>query len=121
MQNGASVVEFDDITADQFTTKTGTSFLSHFNRETYERSLKIYLRCLLHLELQQLEVWISDDRPDYQPGQTYIAAIADIAESNINKYNNPAGTLYPPSPFYTGLPQRQRRENTGRQQGEWLV
>ena len=98
VQNGASVVEFDDITADQYD-ENRHFFLSHFNRETYERSLKNLPQVLTPFRIAQLEVWISDDRPDYQPGQTYIAAIADMAEPNIEKYNNPTGTLYPPSPF----------------------
>ena len=98
VQNGASVVEFDDITADQYD-ENRHFFLSHFNRETYERSLKNLPQVLTPFRISQIEVWISDDRPDYQPGQTFIAAIADLAEPDITKYNNPSGTLFPPSPF----------------------
>ncbi|MBK8111698.1 MAG: cell surface protein SprA [Saprospiraceae bacterium] len=93
VQNGASIVEFDDITADQYD-ENRHFFLSHYNRETYERSLKNLPQVLTPFRISQIEVWISDDRPDYQPGQTFIAAIADLAEPDITKYNNPSGTSF---------------------------
>ncbi|MBK8698687.1 MAG: cell surface protein SprA [Saprospiraceae bacterium] len=109
VQNGASIVEFDDITSDQYD-ENRHFFLSHFNRETYERSLSKLPQVLTPFRIAQLEVWISDDRPDYQPGQNYIAAISDIAEGNLDKYNDPNGTLYPP---YAILPDylRDQRSN----------
>ena len=38
--------------------------------------------------MTDIEVWISDDRPNFQTDQTIIAAIADIAESDPNKFTS---------------------------------
>jgi cell surface protein SprA len=94
IQNGASIQNFE-ILPDKYD-ENRHFFLSHFNRETYEASLQNLPQINTSYRLSQIEVWISDDRADYQTGQTNLAAIADLAEGDIKKYNSPIRTLYPP-------------------------
>jgi cell surface protein SprA len=95
IQNGATVQDFE-IRPDKYD-ENRHFFVSHFNRETYESSLANLPQVNTSYLLSQIEVWISDDRPDYQTGQTNIAAIADLAEGDLAKYNNPTRTLFPPT------------------------
>jgi cell surface protein SprA len=95
LENGAAVQEFE-ITPDQYD-ENRHFFLSHFNRNNYEDALSNLPQVNTSFRMAQIEVWISEDRPDYQTGQTYIAAIADLAEGDINKYNRPADTRFKPA------------------------
>ncbi|MFZ1749838.1 MAG: cell surface protein SprA, partial [Saprospiraceae bacterium] len=39
-------------------------------------------------QIAQIEVWISDDRPEYQDNSTMVAAIADLGEPNANIFTS---------------------------------
>jgi cell surface protein SprA len=70
-------------------------FISHYNRETYERSLERPPFLNTSFQIAQIEVWVSDDRPEYQDNSTMIAALSDIGEPDPSKFtSNPtfAGT-----------------------------
>ena len=71
-------------------------FMSHFNRENYEATLANLPQINTSFRLAQVEVWISDDRSDYQQGSTMIAALADLAEGDITKFHDPNFTSFPP-------------------------
>ncbi len=95
IENGASIQDFE-IKPDEYD-ENRHFFLSHYNRGTYESSLINIPFITSSYRLAQIQVWISDDRPDYQIGQTNIAAIADLAEADVNKYgNNKLKIDYPP-------------------------
>lgn len=98
IENGAAIQDFE-IKPDEYD-ENRHFFISHYNRATYESSLINVPFINSSYRLAQIQVWISDDRPDYQIGQTNIAAIADLAESDITKYGNTSlKAMYPPIPI----------------------
>jgi len=78
VSNGGSVQEFE-ITPDQYD-ENKHFFISHYNRDNYERSLERLPFINTSFQIAQIEVWISDDRPEFQNNTTMVAAIADLAE-----------------------------------------
>lgn len=86
IENGAEVTEFS-LTPDQYD-ENRHFFLSHFNRNNYEGALVNLPQINTSYRIAQIEVYISDDRPDYQNGQTLVAAISDMAEGDSSKYIN---------------------------------
>lgn len=63
-------------------------FISHYNRETYERALQKPPFINTSFQIAQIEVWVSDDRPEYQDNSTMVAAIADLGESDPEKFTS---------------------------------
>ena len=90
VQNGASVQEFI-ITPNEYD-ENRHFFLSHYNRNTYERNLSNIPYIGTPHQIAQLEVWVSDDRPEYQENSTMIAAIADLGEPDPANFTS--------DPFY---------------------
>ncbi|MFZ1789466.1 MAG: cell surface protein SprA [Saprospiraceae bacterium] len=76
-------------------------YISHYNRETYEQTLSNLPQINTSFKLAQIEVWISDDRGDYQQGSSMIAAVADIAEGDPDKLHD---QMMPPFPPISPLP-----------------
>ncbi len=81
IQNGATVQEFE-IRPEEYD-ENRHFFLSHYNRNTYENSLKNLPYIDNSFRILNIEVWISDDRGNYQTDQTMICALADIAETEV--------------------------------------
>lgn len=71
-------------------------FLSFFNRETYEKTLANLPQINTSFRIAQVEVWISDDRTDYQQGSTMVAALADIGEGDLKNYTNKTNPFFNP-------------------------
>ncbi len=70
-------------------------FISHYNRNVYERVLSNLPYLRTSHKIAQIEVWISDDRPDFQENTNMVAAIADLAEPDKRYSTNPnAPTIY---------------------------
>ncbi len=89
VENGVSVQEFE-LYPDDYD-ENRHFFLSHYNRNTYERSLSRLPFLSTSHQIAQIEVWISDDRPEYQDNSTMVAAISDLAEPDANNFtSNPA-------------------------------
>ena len=86
VENGVSVQEFT-ITPNEYD-ENRHFFLSHYNRSTYEGNLSNMPYIGTPHQIAQIEVWISDDRPEYQDNSTMVAAIADIGEPDITKYSS---------------------------------
>lgn len=57
-------------------------FLSHYNRNTYERNLENLPQINTAFRIVQLELWVSDDQPSYQKNSTPVVALADLGEGN---------------------------------------
>jgi cell surface protein SprA len=98
IENGEAVQDFE-IYADQYD-ENRHFFLSQYNRDTYERSLsKRYMPYInTSHQIVQIEVWVSDDRQDFQGNTAMIAAISDLGEPNPEKFtSNPDQTLFPPT------------------------
>ena len=97
LENGAAVTEFE-IFPDEYD-ENRHFFLSHFNRNNYERALRAMPHIVTSFRAVQIEVWISDDRQDYQDGSTMIAALADIANGELQYYDGASSTIFPPNPI----------------------
>ena len=88
IQNGATVQEFE-IRPHEYD-ENRHFFISHYHRDVYEKALENMPYIDNSFRVTDIEVWISDDRPNFQTDQTIIAAIADIAETDPNKFSNPS-------------------------------
>ncbi len=99
IENGASVQDFE-LKPDDYD-ENRHFFLSHFNRANYEEALSNIPFIKSSFKIAQIQVWISDDRPDYQIGQSNIAAIADLAEGDVTKFGNKSASMFytPTSPM----------------------
>jgi cell surface protein SprA len=97
IENGASVTEFE-ITPDEYD-ENRHFFLSHWHRNNYEDALKFMPAIVTSHMAVQIEVWISDDRPDYQDGSTMICAVADFAKGESANLDNPMMPFPPPPPM----------------------
>ncbi|MBK8624313.1 MAG: cell surface protein SprA [Saprospiraceae bacterium] len=84
IENGVSVQEFM-ITPNEYD-ENRHFFLSHYNRSVYEKSLENIPYIGTSHQIAQIEVWISDDRPEYQDNSSMVAAIADLAEPDKTKW-----------------------------------
>lgn len=70
-------------------------FISHYNRDVYERALSSIPYIRTPHQIAQIEVWVSDDRPEFQENSNMIAAIADLAEPQQKHSTNPnSATTY---------------------------
>lgn len=78
IENGVSVQDFE-IYPDEYD-ENRHFFIAHYNRDTYERSLRDIPYIGSSHQIAQIEVWISDDRPEFQDNATMVAAIADLGE-----------------------------------------
>jgi len=86
IQNGSNVTEFE-IYPDEYD-ENRHFFLSHFNRENYEKALSSLPYINTSFQIAQIEVWVSDDRPEFQRNSTMLAAIADLAEPERDKFTS---------------------------------
>jgi cell surface protein SprA len=116
VQNGSAIQDIE-VRPDEYD-ENRHFFVSHFNRATYERTLENLPQINTSFRIAQMEVWISDDRPDYQQGSAMIAALSDLGESDLSKYTSGAMTQFPPvSPLptfltdITGIPLPDNKAN----------
>jgi len=87
IQNGASVQTFE-IKPDDYD-ENRHFFISHYHRNRYERALDGLPYINSNARITNIEVWISDNRTDYQQDQTTIIAISDIGEPDPDNFSNP--------------------------------
>lgn len=93
IENGVSEQEFV-LTPNQYDSDRHF-FISHYNRNVYERVLSSIPYIRTPHKIAQIEVWISDDRPEFQENTNMIAAIADLGEPDKKFSTNPdATTVY---------------------------
>ncbi|MBL0100188.1 MAG: cell surface protein SprA [Saprospiraceae bacterium] len=86
VENGVSVQEFT-ITPNEYD-ENRHFFLSHYNRDSYERNLSNIPYIGTPHQIAQIEVWISDDRPEYQDNSTMVTAIADLGEPDADNFTS---------------------------------
>jgi len=85
IENGAAVQEFE-LTPDEYD-ENRHFFLSHYNRETFEKNLENMPQIATSFRISQLEVWISDDaRQNTRTRSTPIVAFADLGEPEKRNY-----------------------------------
>ncbi len=86
IQNGAQVQEFE-IRPDQYD-ENRHFFISHYHREKYEETLEDLPYLNTAFRINRLQVWISNDRPEFQENSTMICAISDLAEADTTKLSS---------------------------------
>lgn len=86
VQNGATFQEFE-LRPDDYD-ENRHFFISHYHRDAYEKALSNLPYINNNFRVTNIEVWISDDRPDYQQNQTMICAIADIGQTDEELFSN---------------------------------
>jgi len=82
IENGATIQEFE-IRPNEYD-ENRHFFLSHYHRAVYEKTLENLPNINNGFRITNIEVWVSDDRPNFQSDQTMICALADIAEPDPN-------------------------------------
>ena len=87
IQNGSTETDIF-LTPDQYV-ENKHFFLSHFNRQNFENALSTLPLINSAFKINNIEVWISDDRADYQQNNRIICALADLAEPNDSLLSNP--------------------------------
>ncbi len=87
IQSGSSVQEFE-IRPDEYD-ENRHFFISHYHRDTYERTLSNLPYLNTPFRINNIQVWVSDDRADYQQNSTQICFISDLAEPNEDRFSNP--------------------------------
>jgi len=97
IQNGSSVQEFE-IRPDEYD-ENRHFFLSHYHRDTYENTLSNLPYLNTPFRVNNIQVWVSDDRADYQQNSTQICFITDLAEPNEENFSNPNPMYEVQSPF----------------------
>lgn len=84
IENGVSVQEFN-IAPNEYD-ENRHFFLGHYYRDSYEINLENLPYIGTSHQIAQIEVWVSDDRPEFQENSTMVAAIADLAEPDRTKF-----------------------------------
>lgn len=103
IENGAAIQRFE-LSPDEYD-ENRHFFLSHYNRETFEKNLSNLPQIATSFRISQLEVWISNNGntgQNYRQGTADIVAISDLAEPELDKYTGLAKKyqiVYAPFPF----------------------
>ena len=87
IENGAAIQRFE-LAPDEYD-ENRHFFLSHYNRETFEKNLSNLPQIATSFRISQLEVWISNTGntgQNYREGTADIVAISDLAEPDTSKY-----------------------------------
>ncbi len=84
IQNGAQVQEFE-IRPDEYD-ENRHFFISHYHRDNYERTLENLPYLNTAFRINRIQVWVSNDRPEFQERTTRITAITDLGEGNENLF-----------------------------------
>ena len=87
VQNGAQIQQFELRPTDY--DENRHFFVSHYHRNAYEGALTNLPHVLSAFKITNLEIWISDDRPDYDQNSTQIVGIVDIATADPENYSSP--------------------------------
>jgi len=112
IQNGAQVQEFE-IRPDEYD-ENRHFFISHYHRDNYEKTLENLPYLNTAFRINRIQVWISNDRPEFQENSTMITAITDLAEGDqaLFSSNNPLLTPQDPiDPLYRDRNQQILPDN----------
>lgn len=101
IQNGAQIQEFELRPADY--DENRHFFISHYHREAYEEALSNLPHVLSAFTIANIEVWISDDRPDFDENSTQIVGIVDIGNPEEDKFSNPDADYFIDQAFFPPL------------------
>ncbi len=86
IENGATVQEF--VIRPEEYDENRHFFISHYHRNSYEEALTNLPYINNNFRVTNLEVWVSDDRANFQTDQTMICAVADMAEPDTSRFTS---------------------------------
>ena len=92
IQNGSTVQDFQ-IRPEEYD-ENRHFFISHYNRNAYESSLLNLPYIDNSFRITNIEVWISDDRGNFQSDQTMICALADLGESEEIRFSQQNNRIF---------------------------
>lgn len=99
---GGSQLQTFDVTADNYD-ENRHFFLSHFNRDDYERVLGNLPQINTQFRITKMELWVTNTRNTTQ-GVRDIVAIGDLGESKRENFSTQNSDLYPPlTPVFPDL------------------
>lgn len=99
---GGSQLQTFEVTADRYD-ENRHFFLSHFNRDDYERALENLPQINTLFKITKMEVWVTNTRNTTE-GVRDVVAIADLGESDRNNVAVQNPDLLPPiTPLFTDL------------------
>ena len=101
IQNGATIQEFELRPADY--DENRHFFISHYHRNAYEGALERLPHVLSAFTIANIEVWISDDRPDYDENSTQIVGIVDIGTPEQDTFSNTNADYFIQDAFFPPL------------------
>jgi len=107
IENGNLVQEFE-IRPDEYD-ENRHFFISHYNRDQYENSLQNIPQIQSQFRITNIEVWVTNDQNSDLQNATTVAAIADLGESELERFTN-LDTRYPP--FTATVDQMDLNGNT---------
>ncbi len=93
IENGALVQEFE-VRPDEYD-ENRHFFLSHYARDNYEGALTNMPQIKSLYRVNNIEVWVTNDQNSDLRNSATVAAIADLGEANIARFENP-NSIYPP-------------------------
>ena len=101
IQNGAQVQRFE-IRPDEYD-ENRHFFISHYHRNNYERTLENLPYLNTAFRVNRIQVWVSNDRPEFQQNSAMIAAISDLGQGvdslfTENNQGNPQMQVTEPYP-----------------------
>ena len=93
IEDGALVQEFE-VRPDEYD-ENRHFFLSHYARDSYEGALTNMPQIKSLYRINNIEVWVTNDQNSDLRNSATVAAIADLGEGNIQRFENP-DSQYPP-------------------------
>ena len=104
IENGNLIQEFE-IRPDEYD-ENRHFFISHYNRDQYEKALKKIPQIQSQFRITNIEVWVTNDQNSDLRNATTVAAIGDLGESKEEKFTN-LNTSFPPFTPTTNLMDRE--------------
>ena len=92
IQNGATVQEFR-LRPEEYD-ENRHFFISHYNRDSYEGSLANLPYIDNSFRIANIEVWVSDDRGNFQTDQTIVCSLADLGESQEIRFSQQENRIF---------------------------
>jgi len=113
IENGALVQEFE-IRPDEYD-ENRHFFVAHYFRDIYEDALSNMPQIKSLVQIQDIEVWVTNEQNSNLRSSSTVAAISYLGESDLSEFSDP-DPLYPPNNMFTGdardVEQRVLPENS---------
>jgi len=99
IENGALVQEFE-IRPDEYD-ENRHFFIAHYFRDIYESALSNMPQVRSLVQIQNIEVWVTNEQNSNLRSSSKVAAISYLGESDLSEFSDP-DTEYPPNNTFMG-------------------